>query len=83
MIHPNKREQFGWDAIHKQLDIAGHPHDVVKDEFWFSNNTMTEEQHKEWKDWFLTEGKKRFRWNKKTAEKEFQWFDLQYGLKIS
>jgi len=83
MTTQSKREQFAWDAIHKQLDIAGHPHNVIEnDQWWFSNNTMTEAQCEEWKQWFLAECKRRFRWNKKISEREFQWFNLQYGLKI-
>ena len=44
---------------------------------------MTEEMRETWKAWFILEAGKRFRMNRYRAEKEFNWFDLSYGLKIN
>ena len=75
--------QFALVAVHKQLEIAGVDSSVLQtDKEWFSNNTITPEQHKEWKKWFLEEYKLNFRSSKKFAEKEFSWFDLGYGLRV-
>lgn len=82
MTKEDKIAKFVMDAIYKQLDIAGYSHDLIKEENWFSNYTMTEAQLNEWKQWFLSECKSRFRWGKAMGEKEFMWFNLQYGLKI-
>jgi len=80
-----KRENFAMDAVHKQLDIVGIDHSVLETdrEAWFSNNTMTMEQHAEWKIWFIAESRKVFKITKKMAEREFLFFDLSYGLRLN
>jgi hypothetical protein len=67
--------------------IAGHEvtFNDVKDrqDAWYTQWTMTMAQCDEWKLW----GKKYLQTNLRTraklAEKEMQWFSLQYGLKFS
>lgn len=79
-----KREEFVLEAVHKQLEIAGVDPSVLETdrENWFSNNTMTEEHRNQWKNWFISEVRKKFKLPKKMAEREFDFFDLTYGLKI-
>jgi hypothetical protein len=82
-MNREKREAFVMEAVYKELDLAGVDHSVLKsDEQWYQNNTMTPEQHKEWKKWFIAESRKIFKLTKKGAEQEFQYFDLSYGLRI-
>ena len=83
-MNSNKKKDFAIEAIHKQFEIAGVDPSVLErdPEEWFNNNTMTQQHHELWKDWFIVECRKRFRTNKKMAEKEFSWFDLAYGLRI-
>lgn len=77
------QQEFALVAIHKELEIAGVDKSVLQsDKEWFRNNTMTPEQHKAWKKWFIDEYRLNFKRTKKEAEKEFSWFDLQYGLRI-
>ena len=76
-------EQFGWDAIYKMLEIAKHEESIVWEKEWFSTYCMTEAMRETWKAWFILEAGKRFRMNRYRAEKEFNWFDLSYGLKIN
>lgn len=66
-----------------QLKMIGKTiEDVKNDEQWYYNNTMTEEQHEEFKRYAIPLLKKIFKFNKAKAEQTFQWFDLQFGLRI-
>ena len=56
--------------------------DVEGDEKWYSNNTMTPEQHEEFKAYAIPLLKKIFKFNKTRAERTFGWFNLQFGLRI-
>lgn len=56
--------------------------DVSGDELWYYNNTMTPEQHEEFKQYAISLLKKTFKFNKAKAESTFGWFDLQFGLRI-
>ena len=70
--------------IEYQLKMVGKTVDEIKeDELWYINNTMTEEQHEEFKRYAIPLLKKIFKVNKGKAESTFGWFDLQFGLKIS
>jgi uroporphyrinogen-III decarboxylase len=69
--------------IEYQLKMIGKTVDEIKeDEQWYINNTMTEEQHEEFKRYAIPLLKKIFKFNKSKAESTFGWFDLQFGLKI-
>ena len=85
MQNRQKREEFVYSAIYKELAIAGVDRSVLETdkEKWFHNNTMTMAQHEEWKEWFIAEARKVFKMNKKLAEKEFLYFSLMWGLRIS
>lgn len=84
MSNRTQREAFVMSAIYKQFELANVDQSVLETDkdAWFSNNTMTPQQHEEWKIWFIAESRKVFKINKKVAEREFQFFDLSYGLKI-
>jgi hypothetical protein len=49
---------------------------------WYSKWTMTTEQHEVFKAYALPLIKKVFKCNKSKAENTFDWFDLQFGLRI-
>lgn len=82
-----KKNIFIVDIINKMFEIAGH--DVTYDDVkgrqddWYTQWTMTMEQSDEWKDWGISEMRKRFRYPKKWAEKEMGWITLMWGLKFS
>jgi hypothetical protein len=48
---------------------------------WYSMKTWTEDQSDEFKNWFIKEYVKTFKY-KKPAEREYQWFNLMWGWKI-
>ena len=69
--------------IEYQLKMIGKTvADVSNDEMWFHTNTMTQEQHEEFKRYAIPLLKKIFKFNKGKAESTFGWFDLQFGLRI-
>ena len=55
--------------------------DVKEDPNWFTNNTLTKEQHTEWREYCLKLMKKHLA-RKHRLEYEFGMFDLMYGLKV-
>ncbi len=69
--------------IEYQLNMIGKTVlDVSGDEKWYSNNTMTPEQHEEFKAYAIPLLKKIFKFNKTRAQGTFGWFNLQFGLRI-
>jgi len=85
MIDRNAREAFVIEAITKQLEIAGLDPALLKasPSTWIKDHHITEDQRSEWRDWFISELRNRFKMSKKAAESEFSFFDLQYGLSQS
>lgn len=82
-----KKEKLIIDLINKMFDIAGHSvtFDDIKDrkDDWYTDWTMTMEQNEKWKEWGISELRKRLKLNKTVAEKEIGMFALAYGLKFS
>ena len=82
----NKNQIVVETLINKMFEIAGHSvtYDDIKDrnDNWYQQWTMTEEQNKEWRDWGLKYLKKQGGILKARADKEMAFFDLMYGLKI-
>jgi hypothetical protein len=56
--------------------------DALKDDMWFFNWTLTEEQHIQFKKYAISLIKKVFKCNKTRAEQTFSWFNLEFGLRI-
>lgn len=56
--------------------------DVMGSQTWYSDYTMTTQQHAEWKLFCINLMRTRLKFAKCRAEKEFAWMDLMYGLKI-
>lgn len=82
-----KIDLFIQDVINKMFEISGHSitfNDIKdrKDE-WYTEWTMTVEQNDEWKEWGISELKKRFKYNKLLAEREMSMISLMWGLKFS
>jgi hypothetical protein len=69
--------------IEHQLNMIGKTiKEIEEDELWYVNNTFTDEQFIEFKKYSIPLLKKVFKFNKAKAEKTFDWFNLQFGLKI-
>ena len=82
-----KRQQAVIDIINQMFVIAGHEvtYDDIKDrkDDWFTQWTMTTAQSEEWRAWGEAYLRTNLKMNKKLAEKEMTWFNLQWGLKYS
>jgi len=77
------RTNISEHLVQYQLKMIGKTMlDVEGDEKWYYNNTMTEEQHQEFKRYAIPLLKKIFKFNKGRAEDTFSWFNLQFGLRI-
>jgi hypothetical protein len=83
----NKIDKFVKKALDKMFTYVGF--DSFNEEFtkkyddWYQRKTWTEEQSSDFKNWFITEGKKDLKFNKRTLEKEHAWFNLKWGWKMS
>ena len=81
-----KREKAVVDLINQMFIIAGHNvtyQDVVGVDNWFKDYTMTVEQGDELKKWGKKYLMKNLNMYAKQAEREMQWFSLQWGLTYS
>ena len=78
------RENVADHLVDYQLGIIGKSmQEAYMTKEWYSKWTMTTEQHEAFKVYALPLIKKVFKCNKARAESTFQWFDLQFGLRIS
>ena len=77
------RENIGDHLVDYQLGIIGKSmQEAYMTREWYSKWTMTQEQHDKFKAYAIPLMKKVFKINKGRAEANFQWFDLQFGLRI-
>jgi hypothetical protein len=82
-----KQEKAVIDLINQMFIIAGHEvtFEDIKDrkDAWYTQWTMTMAQCDEWKLWGKKYLQKTFRTRAAMAEREMQYFVLNYGLKFS
>lgn len=82
-----KEDKIVADLINEMFRIAGHDvkfEDIKdRDDAWYTDWTMTVEQHEQWMEWGADYIKKSLRKRKLSAEKTMSWFALNYGLKFS
>lgn len=82
-----KKEKALIDIINQMFLIAGHDvtFDDIKDrkDDWFTDWTMTTDQAEVWKQWGIAYLRKELKMNKKLAEREMMWVNVQWGLKYS
>jgi hypothetical protein len=77
------RETIADHLVDYQLNMVGRTiAEAIKTEKWYSEWTMTEEQHEQFRAYALPLIKKIFKCNKKRAEGIFGLFNLQFGLRI-
>jgi hypothetical protein len=86
LTREQKQEKAIVDLINQMFVIAGHSvayDDILGVEDWFRNYSMTIEQAEEFKKWGKKYLMKELRTYAKKAEREMEWFMLQYGLTYS
>lgn len=77
------RETISEHLIDYQLDMIGKSiQEAHMTKEWYNKWTMTQEQHEAFKAYALPLLKKVFKCNKSRAESTFDFFDLQFGLRI-
>ena len=77
------RTNISEHLVEYELNMIGKTMEDVKDDTqWYNNNTMTEEQYEEFKGYAIPLLKKIFKCNNRRAEQTFDWFNLQFGLRI-
>lgn len=77
------RTNISMHLVEYQLAIIGKTiEEAQEDRMWFFNWTMTTEQHEEFKKYAIPLLKKVFKYNTKKAQNTFDWFNLQFGLRI-
>lgn len=86
LTRDQKREKAVVDLINQMFIIAGYDvtyNDILGKDKWFLEYLMTVEQSEEWKKWGIAYLRKNLKMNKKLAEREMMWTNLQWGLKYS
>jgi hypothetical protein len=69
--------------IRYQLEMVGKTYEEAqKDDMWFFNWTLTQEQADQFKAYAVPLIKKVFKCNRSRAESTFAWFFLEFGLRI-
>jgi hypothetical protein len=69
--------------VEYQLAMIGKTiEEARRTDFWYSEWTMTQAQHEEFKKYAIPLLKKVFKFNTRKAESTFQFFDFQFGLRI-
>lgn len=78
-----KREDMAMHLVEYQLNMIGKTiEDAKSDPMWYFNNTITQAQYLEFRKYALFQIKKTYKCNKRNAEKTFDWFNLQFGLRV-
>jgi len=77
------RENVADHLVDYQLEMVGKStQEAYMTKEWYSKWTMTTEQHEAFKAYAIPLLKKVFKCRKERAESTFNWFDLQFGLRI-
>jgi aminoglycoside/choline kinase family phosphotransferase len=79
----SKKDEVLLEILNKQLSYFDKTVDDVKDnEKWYEENSFTEEQFEEWKNFSIELLRKKLKFNKTFAEEQFMWINLMWGFKI-
>jgi aminoglycoside/choline kinase family phosphotransferase len=79
----SKKDEVLLKILNKQLSYFDKTVDDVKDnEKWYEENSFTEEQFEEWKKFSIDLLRKKLKFSKTFAEKQFMWINLMWGFKV-
>ena len=79
----SKKDEVVLEILNKQLSYFDKTVDDVKDnEKWYEENSFTEKQFEEWKKFSIELLRKKLKFNKTFAEKQFMWINLMWGFKV-
>jgi len=80
-----KTNRFFNKALNQMFTMVGFSKfdpDFTKDPEWFLKKSWDQKTREDFKTWFFKEAKETLRWNKRTCQKEFEYFDFMYGWKL-
>lgn len=77
-----KFQQEILDKMFKMVGFKGFDRKFTKKENWFQLRTWNDAQNDEFRAFFLEKARKDLKWSNRTANKEYQYFNLMYGWKI-
>ena len=86
-MRESKIDTFVKKALSKMFTYVGF--DSFNEEFtkqysdWYSRRTWTQEQSDDFKNWFIAAAKKDLKFTPKAAEREYSWFDANWGWKLA
>jgi hypothetical protein len=77
------RENITKHLVEYQLKMVGKTLlDTLDDDNWYFNITMTQTEYEEFRKYAIKLIRKTFRCNRLKGESTFDWFNLQFGLRI-
>jgi hypothetical protein len=77
------RDNITKHLVEYQLKMVGKTLlDTLDDDNWYFNITMTQDEHEEFRKYAIKLIRKTFRCNRLRGESTFDWFNLQFGLRI-
>lgn len=83
MTNKINRTNVANHLLEYQLAMIGKTiQEAKKDDMWYFNWTLTQAQYEEFKKYAIPLLKKVFKFNTRKAQQTFDWFNLQFGLRI-
>jgi len=78
-----KIDKFLIKVLKKQFSLVKlkYSAEFVKKKEWYLKKSWNEETEKKFKDYFIAAARKDLKWSKRLANKEYLWFNLNYGWK--
>lgn len=77
------RKNIGSHLFDYQLEMIGKKRiNIIDDDRWRFNNTMTLKQLEEFKEYSVNLLQKTFKYRKQKAVDTFEWFRMQFGVRI-
>ena len=77
------RKNIGSHLFDYQLEMIGKTRvDIIDDDKWRFNNTMTHKQLEEFTNYSIKLLMKIFKYRKQKAVDTFEWFRMQFGVRI-
>lgn len=70
------------DNMFQAVGFDGYDKNFTKQEDWYKKKTWTAAQQENFRKCFIAKAQKDLKWSKKTAEIEFEWFNLNYGWMV-
>lgn len=70
------------DNMFKAVGFDKFNEEFTKQEEWYKKKTWATKQQDNFRQCFIAKARKDLKWSKKTAEREYGWFNLNYGWKI-